>query len=248
MKFKLEICVDNVESAINAQIAGADRVELCDNLIEGGTTPGYGTIVSAKNNLDISLSVLIRPRCGDFLYTDLEYDIMRRDIDVCGESGVDGVVLGILLSDGAIDVERTEKLVELAYPMHVTFHRAFDLCHDPLRGIYDVLATGASRLLTSGQQDSAETGAELISQLVTRVGKKIIIMPGGGINVSNISSIAKMTGASEFHLSARKTAESDMIFRREGISMGSINGISEYSRKVTDPEIVRSIIKILNEI
>ena len=127
MKFYLEICVDNVESAIDAQNAGADRVELCNNLFEGGTTPGFGTISSARNNLSIGLHVIIRPRGGDFLYSDLEFDIMRREIDMCGECGVDGVVLGILNPDGAIDIERTAKLIEFARPMSVTFHRAFDM-------------------------------------------------------------------------------------------------------------------------
>jgi copper homeostasis protein len=248
MRFKLEICVDSVESAIAAQIGGADRIELCDNLIEGGTTPGYGTIVSAKNNLDISLFVLIRPRGGDFLYTDLEYDIMRRDIDICGECGVDGIVLGILRADGGIDVERTEKLVELANPMPVTFHRAFDMCSDPFRGLTDVISTGSARLLTSGQNNSAEKGSALISQLISQSGKKLIIMPGSGINPLNILSIAKITGADEFHLSARKTTESEMIFRREGICLGGISGISEFSRKVADPETIRSVVKILSDI
>jgi len=151
MEFKLEICVDSAISALNAQSAGADRIELCDNLGEGGTTPGYGMIISARNNLSIGIHVLIRPRGGDFLYSDTEYDIMRRDIELCGENGIDGIVTGILLPDGTIDVERTARLIEFAYPMTATFHRAFDMCADPVRGIEDVIATGASRLLTSGQ-------------------------------------------------------------------------------------------------
>ncbi len=141
MGIKLEICVDSVESAINAQIAGADRVELCDNLTEGGTTPSYGTIISTRSNLDIGLHVIIRPRGGDFLYSDLELDIMRRDIEMCGESGVDGVVLGILQAGGAIDIERTAKLAEFANPMSITFHRAFDMCNDPVKGIEDVICS-----------------------------------------------------------------------------------------------------------
>jgi copper homeostasis protein len=246
MHFKLEICVDNVESALNAQLAGADRVELCDNLPEGGTTPGYGTIISARNNLDITLNVMIRPRGGDFLYTDLEYDIMRRDIDVCGESGADGIVIGILRSDGAIDLERTARLIELAQPMQVTFHRAFDMCSDHMQGLKDVIASGASRLLTSGQKDKAEEGVRLINLLVEKAHGEIIIMPGSGINLSNIAQIAKVTGAKEFHLTARKVIESEMIFRRQGISMGGEKGISEFSRNVADPDIIRSIISILN--
>jgi copper homeostasis protein len=248
MKFKLEVCVDNITSALEAQSAGAHRIELCNSLIEGGTTPGYGTILSARNNLNISLNVIIRPRGGDFLYSDNEFDIMRRDIDICGESGVDGIVLGILLPSGAIDVERCAKLIEFAHPMSATFHRAFDMCSDPVRGLEDVIATGADRLLTSGQKDKAGDGAELISQLVGQADERIIIMPGSGINESNIAWLALVTGASEFHLSGRKTIESEMLFRRDGIMMGGVPGIAEFSRKVTDPEIVKQMINILNTI
>lgn len=246
MIFKLEICVDNVESAIDAQNAGADRVELCNNLAEGGTTPGYGTIVSARNNLSIGLHVIIRPRGGDFHYTDIEYDIMRRDIDICGETGVDGIVLGILRADGEIDVERTKKLIEIAWPMSVTFHRAFDMCKDPFKGLEHVIDTGVQRLLTSGQKNKAEEGVELIRQLTIFAGNRLIIMPGSGINESNISSIAGVTGTKEFHLTARKTIESEMDFRRQGISMGGSVFRNEFSRNVADPDMIRNIINILN--
>lgn len=246
MNFKLEICADTVESAIDAQNAGANRIELCDNLFEGGTTPGSGTIASARNNLNIVLNVIIRPRGGDFLYSDLEYDIMRREIDICGECGVDGVVLGILRSDGGIDIERTAKLIELASPMSVTFHRAFDMCSDPLQGLRDIIATGASRILTSGQKDKAQEGAELIGQLSGLAGERIIIMPGSGINESNIAWIARVTGAKEFHLTGRKVIESEMIFRRHSISMGGATDLPEFSRMVADPEKIKSIINILN--
>jgi copper homeostasis protein len=248
MNFSLEICVDNVESAIDAQNAGADRIELCNNLPEGGTTAGIGTITAARNSLTIGLNVIIRPKGGDFLYSDLEYDIMRREIDSCGESGVDGIVLGILESNGSIDVERTAKLIEFARPMSATFHRAFDMCNDPVKGLEDVIATGADRLLTSGQKNKADEGIDLISQLILQAGKRIIIMPGSGINISNIAEIAKVTGAKEFHLTARKVIESEMIFRRQNISMGGNCGITEYSRKVADPDMIRSIINIMRKI
>lgn len=246
MKFKLEICVDTVESAIIAQESGADRVELCDNLYEGGTTPGPGTIASARNNLTIAINVIIRPRGGDFLYTDLEYDIMRRDIEYCGELGIDGVVLGILRSNGEIDIERTARLIELAQPMAATFHRAYDMCPDPVKGLEDVISTGADRLLTSGQKDKAGNGTALITELVRKAGKRIIIMPGSGINHLNIAAIAKATDATEFHTTARKTIESEMTFRQSAVSMGGIPGIPEYSRKVADPEMIRDIINTLN--
>lgn len=248
MKFKLEICVDSPESAITAQSAGADRVELCDNLIEGGTTPGYGTIVTARKNIDIGLNVIIRPRGGDFLYSDLDYDTMRRDIDFCGECGADGIVIGILRADGTIDIERTALLIEMAHPMEVTFHRAFDMIRDPFSGLEDVIASGANRILTSGHRNQVSDGTDLINQLITRAHNRIIIMPGGGINISNIETIARSTGAHEFHLTGRKTIESRMIYRKDGIYMGGHPDVPEFSRKVADPEIIKGVIEILKEI
>ena len=248
MKFKLEICVDSVQSAMDAQKAGASRVELCDNLIEGGTTPGYGTIASARNNLDIGLHVLIRPRAGDFLYSDIEFDIMRRDLKICKECGADGIVIGILKQDGTIDVKRTAELVELARPMSITFHRAFDMCINPFQGLEDIIASGADRVLTSGQKNGAEEGSVLIRDLVVQAANRIIIMPGSGINESNIERIAKITGAEEFHLSARKAIESLMTFRKGGITMGNAPGYNEFIRKVTDPEKIKTIIGILREL
>jgi len=248
MKFLLEICVDNVESAIAAQAAGAHRVELCDNLMEGGTTPSTGTITSVRENLSIDVNVIIRPRGGDFLYSDIEYDIMRRDIEICGEYGINGIVIGLLRSNGEIDVERTAKLIEFAQPMSVTFHRAFDMCSDPFRGLEDVISTGASRLLTSGQKDKAIDGSELIAGLNKAAKKRIIIMPGSGINESNITNVARATGCKEFHLTARKVIDSEMIFRKQGISMGGVQEIPEFSRKVADREMIGRIVSVLNSL
>jgi len=247
MNCKLEICVDSIESALNAQSAGAARVEYCDNLIEGGTTPSYGSIVSARNNLNIGLHVIIRPRGGDFLYSGTEYDIMRRDIEICGESGVDGIVAGILLPGGSIDVDRTARLFELARPMTATFHRAFDLCNDPTQGIEDVISTGAARLLTSGLKNSARDGIEMIRRLVVLAAERIIIMPGGGIDETNAAMIVSATKVNEIHLTARSQVESDMIFRRQGINMG-MKGFPEFSRKVADPEKIKNIAAILKMI
>ncbi|MGD0581565.1 MAG: copper homeostasis protein CutC [Bacteroidales bacterium] len=248
MQFILEICTDSVESAVIAQQSGADRIELCDNLAEGGTTPGPGRILSARSNLDIPLHVLIRPRGSDFLYSDIEFDEMRRDIEVCGEEGVEGVVLGILRKDGNIDMEKTSRLVELAHPMKVTFHRAFDLCVDPVRGIEDIIKTGASRLLTSGQKNRAIEGTGLLASLVELAAGRIIVMPGSGINVTNIAEIARITKASEFHLTGRKAVESEMEFRRTGIMMGSIQDQNEFTRKIADEESIRKIAEILKMI
>ncbi len=248
MNFKLEVCVDSIESAINAQNAGADRIELCDNLLEGGTTPSFGMIASVRDNLSIGLNVIIRPRGGDFLYSDPEFDIMRRDIDMCGEAGVNGIVIGILRADGTIDTDRTAKLIELAKPMSITFHRAFDVCSDPFIGLEDIIGTGASRVLTSGHKKTVPEGAGLIKQLVKQADSRIIVMPGGGLDDSNIGDMARVTGATEFHLTGRKTVESGMIFRRDGIPMGGIPTIPEYSRKIADPERIKNIIRILKMI
>ena len=248
MNYKLEICVDSIESALNAQLAGADRIELCDNLIEGGTTPSYGTIISARSNLNIMLHVIIRPRGGDFLYTDTEYDVMRRDIEVCGESGADGIVTGILTADGKIDIDRTASLVEFARPMSVTFHRAFDMCADPVKGLESIIQSGADRLLTSGQKKTAIEGSDLINKLIKQAQGRIIIMPGSGIDDHNIASIAKATGASEYHLTGRKTIQSRMEFRKKEITMSGYPGYDEFSGNVTDTDKIRRIIDVLRAI
>lgn len=248
MQFRLEICVDSVISALNAQEAGAHRIELCDNLEEGGTTPGPGKIIEVRKNVDIDVNVLIRPRGSDFLYSEIEYDVMRRDIEFCGESGVDGIVIGILLKDGNIDVGRTAKLAEIARPMSVTFHRAFDMSADPVKGLEDIIKTGAGRLLTSGMKNKAHEGISLIQKLVNDAGRRIIIMPGSGINETNIAEIARGTGANEFHLTGRKTVASEMIYRKNDISMGGSARADEYSMKIADIQMIKNIIRILKMI
>ena len=192
------------------------------------------------------MNVIIRPRGSDFLYTDPEYDIMRRDIEVCGEAGADGIVVGILHRDGNIDVDRTSRLIEFARPMKVTFHRAFDMCKDPVKGLEDIISTGSERVLTSGQKNDAAEGSGLITNLVRQADNRIIIMPGGGINESNIESIARITGATEFHLTGRKVFNSEMDYRKFGITMGDIQQTDHFIRKVADPEKIANIIKILN--
>jgi copper homeostasis protein len=247
MDYRLEVCVDSIDSAINAFEAGADRIELCYNLPEGGTTPGFGIIASVREKIDLPLQIMVRPRAGDFLYSKDEFEIMKKDIRTARELGVDGAVLGILKSNGEIDYDRTAELVELAHPLNVTFSRAFDLCSDPLKSLEDIIKSGAARLLTSGQADKAENGIRLICDLVTQSGSRFMIMPGSGISPLNIEMIAKGTGAREFHLTGRKTTGSKMIYRKEGISMGGIPG-AEYSRKVADLEQLGEIIHILKSI
>ena len=228
-KFKLEICLDSVESAIEAEKGGADRVELCDNLFEGGTTPSYGEIKLTREKINIGLQVIIRPRGGDFCYTDIEFEVMKQDIQLCKELGVDGVVIGILLPDGSIDVTRSKELVNLARPMNVTFHRAFDMANDYKKALEDVIETGANRLLTSGQESSAIEGMFLIKELLTIAKDKIIIMPGAGITNSNIDFFLKETNAKEIHLAVQKSSKSKMKFQPNHIFMGGYLHLPEFS-------------------
>jgi len=244
----VEICADSVESATVAEAAGAGRIELCSALAEGGVTPSAGLLEAARLNTGIKIHVLIRPRSGDFLYSDSEFSVMRRDIEVAGENGADGIVTGILNRDGTIDVERTALLAEYAAPMSLTFHRAFDLCRDAKQGIEDVIATGAERVLTSGQAKSAIDGAPLIKSLISWSAGRIIIMPGGGIDEYNIGLLAAETGAREYHLSGRRQRESMMTFRRKGIYMGDPRLQSEYILKSADAERISSVIMILKGI
>jgi copper homeostasis protein len=170
---------------------------------------------------------------------------MRRDIEACGEAGANGIVLGLLTQDGDIDIERTSRLIEYAKPMKVTFHRAFDMCRDPVKGLEDVILTGAVRILTSGQRSDVSEGSALIADLVRRADSRIIIMPGGGIDETNIKDLAQISRACEFHLSGRKIVNSEMFYRRSGISMGGILPTGEFSRKVADPVKIANIINIL---
>ncbi len=248
MSLVVEICTDSVESATIAEAAGAGRIELCSALTEGGVTPSAGLIEAVRRETNIRLHVLIRPRSGDFLYNDTEFSVMRRDIDTAGECGADGIVTGILRSDGSIDIERTALLAEYASPMALTFHRAFDLCRDPKKGLEDIIAAGASRILTSGQAKNAIEGASLIRSMISDAAGRIIIMPGGGIDEYNIAMLANSTGAAEYHLSGRKQKESMMTFRRKGVYMGDPRLQSEYTLKTADSERISSVIMILRGI
>lgn len=248
MSLVVEICTDSVESATIAEAAGAGRIELCSALTEGGVTPSAGLIEAVRRETNIRLHVLIRPRSGDFLYNDTEFSVMRRDIDTAGECGADGIVTGILRSDGSIDIERTALLAEYASPMALTFHRAFDLCRDPKKGLEDIIAAGASRILTSGQAKNAIEGASLIRSMISDAAGRIIIMPGGGIDEYNIAMLANSTGAAEYHLSGRKQKESMMTFRRKGVYMGDPRLQSEYTLKSADSERISSVIMILRGI
>ncbi|MEP6466636.1 MAG: copper homeostasis protein CutC [Parafilimonas sp.] len=210
---KLEIIGFNIESCITAQEAGANRIELCDNPGEGGTTPSYGSIQAARKKLSIELYAMIRPRGGDFLYSNDEYEIMKADIEICKQLGCDGIVTGILNKDGSIDKKRTAGLVMYAYPLGVTFHRAFDRVNDPAAALEDVIEIGCERILTSGLRPKAMAGIPLIKELIAQADDRIIIMPGSGVNAGNITHIAKSTGATEFHSSASILKESKMNYK-----------------------------------
>lgn len=215
MNFTLEVIAFNIDSCILAEEAGAHRIELCDNAGEGGTTPSSGFIESARAAVSLQLFPIIRPRGGDFLYSDAEFEIMKKDILVCKSIGCDGIVTGILQADGRIDKKRISQLVTLAYPMSVTFHRAFDRALNAADALEDVIETGCERILTSGQVPLAENGTGLIAELIKKAEQRIIIMPGSGIRANNILSIAQQTGATEFHSSARIFTESNMNFHNE---------------------------------
>ncbi|HAN18879.1 MAG: copper homeostasis protein CutC [Bacteroidetes bacterium GWC2_33_15] len=247
-KIILEICANSVESAVMAQRGGANRVELCDNIYEGGTTPSYGTIQQARKMLSIDLNIIIRPRGGDFCYSENEFEIMCNDILIAKELGVNGVVIGILKPDGSVDTERTKHLVNLANPMNTTFHRAFDVCKNPFQSLEDIVQCGCNRLLTSGQANKACQGIELIKQLIIKANERIGIMPGSGIDESNIEKIYIETGAKEFHASLRKSVKSKMDYRKDGINMGGVSSIPEYENLVTDSERVKKMIEIMKNL
>ena len=228
MQYLIEIATSDFPSSFAAVQGGADRIELCDNLSEGGTTQSYGTIKLCREKLAVSLFPIIRPRGGDFFYTGDEYKIMTEDVKLCKQLGCDGVVIGLLNPDGSIDVERTRKLIDLAYPMEVTFHRAFDRCHDPFEALEQLIEIGCTRILTSGQQPTAPAGAELISELVKKAGERIVIMPGSGVRKENIRELAEKTGAIEFHSSLRTKVESRMQYRHPAFA-GSTESYSHFS-------------------
>jgi len=216
-KFTLEIAAFNFTSALLAQQAGAGRIELCENAAEGGTTPSYGTLKQVRQKIHIPVFPIIRPRGGDFLFNDDEFEVMKYDVNLCKELGFDGLVTGLLNADGTVDIVRTAILVDLAYPMEVTFHRAFDRAIDPLQALEDVITTGCKRILTSGQVPNAFDNKELIKQLIEQADDRIIIMPGSGVRSNNIAAIAAYTGAVELHSSARISNPSLMQYLQKSM-------------------------------
>lgn len=244
----LEVCANSVTSALAAQKGGAVRVELCENLFEGGTTPSHGEITLARKLLHIKLYVLIRPRGGDFLYTDLEYDIIFADVNYCIEAGCDGIVIGMLNPDGSVDKERCRKLVDKAKQMGVgvTFHRAFDMSADLDQALEDIIEIGCERILTSGGKSTAIEGSRVIANLIQKAEGRIAIMPGSGVNEHNVADLVRFTGVTEVHSSARVRMPSKMVYKNDHIVMGDNYG-DEYIYELTDEERVKTIVQNANK-
>ena len=233
----IEVCCYNLESAINAQEAGADRIELCADRYHGGTTPSYGTMEVVRSRVKLPVFVMIRPRGGDFLYAREELDVMAHDIQMAKELGFNGVVMGVLKSDGAIDIEVMKHLIALARPLNVTFHRAFDLTPDPIKSMQELVSLGVDRLLTSGQHRSAFEGRDIIKTLVGLTEGKLEILPGAGITEDNVHELLRHTGVREIHVSASGTRASLMKFKTQEVLMGDND--SEYSVDVADKDRIR---------
>lgn len=212
MKYIIEIATSDFLTTKSAVEGGADRIELCSNLAEGGTTPSYGHIKQCREAFDLLIYPIIRPRGGDFLYNNEEFEIMLQDVKLCKQLGCDGVVIGLLNSNGSIDIKRTAVLIEAAYPLGVTFHRAFDRCLDPFEAMEQLIEIGCERILTSGQKPTAPEAIELIAQLNKTADERIIIMPGSGVRKENIKMLAEKTGCVEFHSSLRDKVKSAMEF------------------------------------
>lgn len=245
MSFIIEIATSDFLTTKSAVEGGADRIELCANLAEGGTTPSYAHLKKCREAFNISLFPIIRPRGGDFLYNKDEFEIMMNDVKLCKQLGCEGIVIGLLNMDGTIDVARTAELIELAYPLEVTFHRAFDRCRDPFQALEELIDIGCQRILTSGQQPSVGSresivnsqAVELISELNKKADGRIIIMPGSGVRKENIKMLAEKTGCTEFHSSLRGKSKSPMQFVHPAFE----NSEESYMNNVISPDDVRAL-------
>ncbi len=239
MPWVLEVCVDSVESAVSAARGGATRLELCANLVIGGTSPDEDLFRMVRERVDIPVRVLLRPRFGDFLYSEEEFELLRRQVRRFAALGADGVVIGMLRPDGTLDEARMAELISLAGGCGVTLHRAFDVCRDPLEALDAAVRLGVDTILTSGQQASCAQGSELLRELVARSGGRPQILIGAGVSADVIRTLQPATGADAFHLSAKRTENSRMTFRREGVPMG-LPGISEFEVWRCDETAVRA--------
>jgi copper homeostasis protein len=246
-KYTIEVCVSQLDHAAKARSFGANRVELCAALPEGGTTPPVSLMEKACD-LNIPVHVMIRPRAGDFLYSAEEFEMMKTDIRFAKRAGATGVVIGILNTDGSIDTHRCRMLAEYAAPMHVTFHRAFDLASDPFRALEEVISIGAQTLLTSGQRQTAEDGLEMIRELVKRAGNRIQVMAGSGVNASNVL-LLREAGVTAYHFTSHRIVPSPMQFHNEGIaSLGRKDVAGTYDRIEFDGDKITAVVNALNTV
>ncbi len=229
-----EVCIDTVESALAAEAGGASRVELCSALGEGGLTPSLGLMQVVRSRIRIPIAAMIRPRAGDFCYSDDEFEVMQRDLAALKRHGADMIVLGLLMPDGTIDADRTRSLIELARPLPVTFHRAFDMTKDAKASLETLIQLGCERVLTSGQEKSVLEGLDLLVDLVRQASDRILVVPGGGITEKNLPRILRECSPKEFHVSASGTRDSRMEFRNSRIPMGRTLAASEYAVPVAD--------------
>jgi copper homeostasis protein len=237
----VEVVVYNMESALRAQEGGADRIELCDNPADGGTTPSFGIIEAVRQQVNLDVFVMIRPRGGDFHYSNYEFHCMKRDIDQCQKLSVDGVVFGILLTNGTLDKKRCKELIDRARPLKVTCHRAFDMTRDPLEALEDCIEVGFDRILTSGRQATADKGADLIGELIKQARGRIVIMPGSGVNEQTVQGIVLKTKANEIHFSASVSRRSMMEYRNAAIQGMGLKEGEEFQIRSVDPERVKRI-------
>ena len=234
-----EVCAFNIQSAIIAQKAGAARVELCDNPVEGGTTPSHGAIIETREKITIDLYPIIRPRAGNYFYDDHEYAIMKRDIMMCRDVACEGISVGAQKKNGEIDTDMMKRIVEWAGPLGVTCNRVFDCAPDPFKALEDVISCGCERILTSGLKSAAPNAGELLRKLVEAAGDRIIIMPGAGVKSTNIKQLIHESNAREFHGSARKVAHNPVSFIN--------NEVSDYGNVyIADEEEVRAIVELLS--
>lgn len=242
---KIEICLESIESVIASQKGKADRVEFCSDLFEGGLTPSLGAFQVAKEHSSITISVMIRPRGGDFCYSDYEFEAMKKDVISFKEAGADVIVFGILTPDGQIDELRTKELIDLARPLPVTFHRAFDMCVNLTSSLEVLINLGVERVLTSGGEATVIDGIEVLRDLVIQAGDRIIVMPGNGISERNFAHVHSVIGAKEYHVFLPKTVESKMRYRPDHIYMGGMLRQPEFLLSHTDTERVEHITTLL---
>ncbi|MDD2968809.1 MAG: copper homeostasis protein CutC [Lachnospiraceae bacterium] len=246
-KMILEACVDSVESAIAAQSGGADRLELCSDLIIGGTTPSLELYREVRKHVTIPIHILIRPRFGDFLYSDYEFNIMCHNVEAFQRAGAEGIVIGMLNPEGKLDLEKMKELIKNAAGMSVTLHRAFDMSFNLMESLQSAIELGITTILTSGGEESASQGLETLRELQMQASGRIQIMAGAGVNADTILKLHKLTGIFTFHMSGKKVLDSKMIYRNERINMG-LPGISEYKIWQTSEAEIRSARNIIDQL